>query len=123
MHVDCHHLILGVVNAVACTAAFASSTSLHVLYKGAVFEALSLCAEGQQPAEGLEGRAKSMDTAVARQMLRLKGSPMRVSADNLPLATGSPRLKVSKVHCLPVSVFVQTLVVRIEQHAISTVLV
>ena len=77
------------------------------VHKDAAFEASSLCAEGQQPAEGLEGRAKSMDTAVARQMLRLKGSPMRVSADNLPLATGSPRLKVSKVYCHPVSVLVQ----------------
>ncbi|KAL0051057.1 hypothetical protein WJX82_001206 [Trebouxia sp. C0006] len=52
--------------------------------------------EGQQAAEGLEARAKSMDTAVTRQMLRLKASPMRVSADNLPLGRGSPRLKVSK---------------------------
>ncbi|KAL0033487.1 hypothetical protein WJX77_011695 [Trebouxia sp. C0004] len=52
--------------------------------------------EGQQAAEGLEARAKSMDTAVTRQMLRLKASPMRVSADSLPLGRGSPRLKVSK---------------------------
>ena len=37
-----------------------------------------------------------MDTAVTRQMLRLKGSPARVSADNLPVFRGSPRLKVSK---------------------------
>ncbi|DBA81919.1 TPA: hypothetical protein ACH3X1_007632 [Trebouxia sp. C0004] len=54
--------------------------------------------EGQQAAEGLEARAKSMDTAVTRQMLRLKASPMRVSADSLPLGRGSPRLKVSKVY-------------------------
>lgn len=57
-----------------------------------------LCCAGQLPAEGLEARAKSMDTAVTRQMLRLKASPMRVSADNLPLGRGSPRLKVSKVY-------------------------
>ncbi len=57
-----------------------------------------LCCAGQQAAEGLEARAKSMDTAVTRQMLRLKASPMRVSADNLPLGRGSPRLKVSKVY-------------------------
>lgn len=62
-----------------------------------------LCCAGQQAAEGLEARAKSMDTAVTRQMLRLKASPMRVSADNLPLGRGSPRLKVSKVYQLHLS--------------------
>ncbi len=64
-----------------------------------MFTTLLGCA-GQHAAEGLEARAKSMDTAVTRQMLRLKASPMRVSADNLPLGRGSPRLKVSKVYQL-----------------------
>ena len=65
--------------------------------QGSTFMTLRGCA-GQQAAEGLEARAKSMDTGVTRHMLRLKASPMRVSADNLPLGKGSPRLKVSKVY-------------------------
>ena len=57
------------------------------------------CADGQQSQE-MEGRARSMDTALSRQMLRVKASPARISADNLPLPRGSPRLKVSKVYHL-----------------------
>ncbi|KAL3152041.1 hypothetical protein ABBQ32_001154 [Trebouxia sp. C0010 RCD-2024] len=52
--------------------------------------------DAEQAQQACESRSRSMDTAVTRQMLRLKGSPARVSADNLPMFRGSPRLKVSK---------------------------
>ena len=54
-------------------------------------------ADAEQSQEALETRSRSMDQAVTRQMLRVKASPARVSADNLPVFRGSSRLKVSKV--------------------------
>ena len=76
-----------------------SAAWLHLVLHS-LFGKLGVCANAEQAEEACQSRSRSMDTAVTRQMLRLKASPARVSADNLPIFRGSPRLKVSKASIL-----------------------